>query len=50
MSSPATCQGLTVADFIAGALHKKYSGGDSIYYTIIKDMMCFETHWNQKEA
>jgi len=50
MSSPATCQGLAVADFIAGALHKKYSGGDSTYYTIIKDMMCFETHWNQKEA
>ena len=50
MSSPATCKGLTVADFIAGALHKKYSGGDSTYYTIIKDMMCFEKHWNQKDV
>jgi hypothetical protein len=49
MNSPGTCQGLIVADFIAGALHKKYSGGDSTYYRTIKDVICFETYWNQKE-
>ena len=49
MNSPGTCQGLTVADFIAGAIHKKYSRGDPTYYRVIEDMMLFETRWNHKE-
>ena len=49
MSSPGICQGLTVADFIAGAIHRKYSRGDPTYYQVIKDVIFFETHWNPKE-
>lgn len=49
IKSAESSPGLIAADFIAGAIHKRYSSNESVYYEIIKDIICFESVFKNKQ-
>ena len=42
VKSSQTSDGVRIADFVAGAIHRKYSKDDSVYHELIKESIIFE--------